>query len=380
MKLQCLLSNTMASQEIPERPKAEGQEGEGSAPSKGALKKAQKEKEKAEKAAKRKEQEQQERAKAEANDTAKELYGALPKDLASAGPAPCDINELTSVAPGGVFTIRARVHNARVQSAKLAFLVLRQRMETIQAVVAEGGGQGVSRQMVKWAGGINAESIVRVTGVVRHPKDPVHSTTLSKFEIHIERIYMVSEAAQQLPMQVKDAMRAPPEAGNQEEGQIDAEGTPIVTLNTRLNNRILDLRTPSNQAIFAINSGVCELFSRYMRQHGSVQVQTPKILGTATEGGSNVFTVGYFETKAFLAQSPQLHKQMCIAGDMKNVFEVAPVFRAENSNTHRHMTEVRKYLQDFAVPDANACSSLRALISRWSSRATTMKSLTSQKI
>lgn len=332
----------MASREISERPKAEGHEGEGSAPSKSALKKAQKEKEKAEKAAKRKEQEQQERAQAEANDTAKELYGALPKDPTSAGPPPCDITKLASVEPGSVITIRARVHNARVQSAKLAFLVLRQRTETVQAVVAEGGGQGVSRQMVKWAGGINAESIVRVTGVVKHPKDPVHSTTLSHLEIHIERIYMVSEAAQQLPMQVKDAMKAPPEAGSQEEGQTDAEGTPVVTLNTRLNNRILDLRTPSNQAIFTINSGVCELFSRYMRQHGSVQIQTPKILGTATEGGSNVFTVSYFETKAFLAQSPQLHKQMCIAGDMKSVFEVAPVFRAENSNTHRHMTEVRR--------------------------------------
>lgn len=338
----------MASQDIPERPKAEGLEAEGSAPSKNALKKAQKEKEKAAKAAKRKEQEQQERAKGEANDTAKELYGDLPKDIVSTGPPPRQFDKLTSMEPSTEITIRARVHNARVQSAKLAFLVLRQRTETIQAVVAEGGGQGVSRQMVKWAGGINAESIVRVTGVIKHPKDPVHSTTMSNLEVHIERIYIVSEAAQQLPMQVKDAMRAPPEAGSSEEGQVDAEGTPIVTLNTRLNNRILDLRTPSNQAIFAINSGVCELFCRYMRQHRSVQIQTPKMLGTSTEGGSGVFTVDYFETKAFLAQSPQLYKQMCIAGDMKSVFEVGPVFRAENSNTHRHMTEVRRNDQFFS--------------------------------
>lgn len=328
----------MSSKEIPERPKAEGVEGEGSAPSKNAVKKAQKEKEKAEKAAKRKEQEQQERAKAEANDTAKELYGDLPKD--GTGTSSCGID--SSLEPSTLVTITARVHNARIQSAKLAFLVLRQRTETIQAVVAEGGGQGISRQMIKWAGGINAESIVRVTGVIKHPKDPVHSTTMSNLEIHIERIYIISEAAQQLPMQVKDAMRAPPEAGHSEEGQVDAEGAPIVTLNTRLNNRILDLRTPSNQAIFAINSGVCELFCKYMRQHGSIQIQTPKMLGTSTEGGSGVFTIDYFETKAFLAQSPQLHKQMCIAGDMKSVFEVGPVFRAENSNTHRHMTEVRR--------------------------------------
>ncbi len=332
----------MASEELPNRPNPDSLESGGSAPSKNALKKAQKEKEKAEKAAKRKEQEQQDRAKAEANDTAKELYGNLPTDLSSAGPPSCSIEQLSSLEPDSVITLRARVHNARVQSAKLAFLVLRQRPETIQAVVAEGGGQGISRQMVKWAGGINAESIVRVTGVVKHPKDPVHSTSLSNLEIHIERIYMVSEAAQQLPMQVKDAMRAPPEAGSLEEGQVDAEGTPIVTLNTRLNNRILDLRTPSNQAIFAVNSGVCELFCKYMRQHGSVQIQTPKMLGAATEGGGGAFTVNYFDTKAYLAQSPQLYKQMCIAGDMKSVFEVGSVFRAENSNTHRHMTEVSR--------------------------------------
>lgn len=363
----------MASEEIPERPKHENTEGEGGKLSKNALKKAQKEKEKAEKAAKRKEQEQQERAKAEASDTAKGLYGNLPKDVDPKIASPIPIDRLASVEPDSVVTLQARVHNARVQSAKLAFLVLRQRFDTIQAVVAEGGdGQGVSRQMVKWAGGINSESVVRVTGVVRPPKDPVHSTTLSNLELHIERIYMISEAAQQLPMQVKDAMRAPPEASGAEEGQVDAEGAPVVTLHTRLNNRLLDLRTPSNHAIFAVNSGVVDLFCRYMRQHGSTQVQTPKMLGAATEGGSGVFTVGYFDTKAYLAQSPQLHKQMCIAGDMRSVFEVGPVFRAENSNTHRHMTEVSVLESTRCRPDT--CRSSRDSTSRWSSRIITTKS------
>lgn len=139
-------------------------------------------------------------------------------------------------------------------------------------------------------------------------------------------------------MQVKDAERPPPESN--EEGQVDSEG-PIVTLKTRLDNRVIDMQTEVNQAIFTISSAVEELFEEYMRKHGSRKFNTPKLLGAATEGGSDVFAIeNYFGRKAFLAQSPQLYKQMLIAGDCESVFEIGPVFRAENSNTHRHMTEV----------------------------------------
>ncbi len=78
-----------------------------------------------------------------------------------------------------------------------------------------------------------------------------------------------------------------------------------------------------------------------MRKHGSRKFNTAKLLGAATEGGSEVFEVNnYFGKQAYLAQSPQHHKQMLIAGDCESVFEIGPVFRAENSNTHRHLTEV----------------------------------------
>jgi aspartyl-tRNA synthetase len=70
-----------------------------------------------------------------------------------------------------------------------------------------------------------------------------------------------------------------------------------------------------------------------------IEIHTPKLLGAASEGGANVFTVTYFDRKAYLAQSPQLYKQMLIASDYERVFEIAPVFRAENSFTHRHLTE-----------------------------------------
>lgn len=307
---------------------------EGSAPSKNALKKAQKEKEKAEKKAARAAQEQQEKAASQTNDTAKGLYGQLPESESL--PELTKLSALSNQYHDEPITFQARVHNARVQSAKLAFLMLREQGKKIQAVVAEG--KAVSRQMVKWAGGIHINSVVLVTGVVEEPVVPVSSADIEKLEIRIERIYMVDEAAQQLPVQVKDLERPPPEGA--EEGQLDAEGAPVVTLATRLDNPTLNMQTSANQAIMKISSGVAKLFTEFMWQHDFTQIFSAKMQSTATEGGSGVFEVNYFGGKACLAQSPQLGKQMCIAGDLERVFEIGPVFRAENSNTHRHMTEV----------------------------------------
>ena len=70
-----------------------------------------------------------------------------------------------------------------------------------------------------------------------------------------------------------------------------------------------------------------------------VEIHTPKLIAGSSEGGANVFSLTYFGRKACLAQSPQLYKQMCVMGDFQRVFEIGPVFRAENSFTHRHMCE-----------------------------------------
>ena len=308
------------------------------APSKNALKKAQKDAEKAAKkaAAREKEAEQKATQQAQAGeDTAKNSYGEVPEDNVEV----THLKKLGKESVDKELTVIVRIHNSRSQSAKLAFLMLRQQGRTIQAVVA-ATGDAVSKQMVKWAVGLNINSFVRVTGLIKKPDPPVASASISNLEIHVTKIYLVSPAAEQIPMQVKDAERPPP--AQAEEGAVDAEGAPIVTLKTRLDNRVIDMQTECNQAIFTISSAVEGLFEEYMRKSGSRKFNTPKLLGAATEGGSGVFEVSnYFGKSAFLAQSPQLHKQMLIAGDCESVFEIAPVFRAENSNTHRHMTEVR---------------------------------------
>lgn len=352
------------------------------APSKNALKKAQKEKEKAEKkaAAKKAEQEKRQAQESQAEDTAKDNYGPLPPSDS----APVrHINSLSEKDVDVEVTLIVRIHNTRSQSAKLAFLMLRQQGKTIQAVVA-AAGENVSKQMIKWCIGINTNSVVRASGVIKKPDPPVASATLSTLELQVTRMYLISQAAEKIPMQVKDAERPPPEATGDEQAdgevQVDAEGAPIVTLKTRLDNRVLDLQTECNQAIFSVSSGVEALFEEYMRNSGARKFNTAKLVGAATEGGAEVFEVSnYFGRKAYLAQSPQFYKQMLIAGDCERVFEIGPVFRAENSNTHRHLTEVRTRTFPLRRPPTANCLSSRASTLKWSSTITTTKCSTLPK-
>ena len=108
-------------------------------------------------------------------------------------------------------------------------------------------------------------------------------------------------------------------------------------MKTRLDNRVIDLRTPAKQAIFRLQSAIGSLFREFLTKEGFIEIHSPKLIGGTSEGGSNVFNFTYFNRKACLAQSPQLYKQMCVMGDFQRVFEIGPVFRAENSFTHRHM-------------------------------------------
>ena len=110
-------------------------------------------------------------------------------------------------------------------------------------------------------------------------------------------------------------------------------------MKTRLDNRVLDLRVPATQSLFRLQSGVSTLFREFFHSKNFVEIHTPKLIGGASEGGANVFKLKYFDKEACLAQSPQLYKQMCIIGDMKGVYEIGSVFRAENSLTSRHLCE-----------------------------------------
>jgi len=110
-------------------------------------------------------------------------------------------------------------------------------------------------------------------------------------------------------------------------------------LDTRLNHRTLDLRKPAVRAVFELRTAVLAGFREAFLKRGFIEVETPKILRQGAEGGATLFGVDYFDARAYLAQSPQLYKQMLIGAGFERVFEIAPAFRAEPSDTVRHITE-----------------------------------------
>ncbi|WVQ72666.1 aspartate-tRNA(Asn) ligase [Cryptococcus sp. DSM 104548] len=225
------------------------------------------------------------------------------------------LQEVVQFPPGKRVAVRGRIHAQRDVSAHLNFVLVRQRGLVIQAVLSDDEG---SEHMVKWVQHLPDESIVQIVGVLREPPKPITSHVDTPLELRIEQIHLV-EASSLIPFNLAHGARP---------GQ-----------STRLNNRTLDLRHPTNQAIFKIRAKVLKVFRDTLDEMGFLEINTPKLQPAATESGAEVFRVNYFGRKAFLAQSPQLMKQMAISGDFGRVYEVGPVFRAENSNTHRHLTE-----------------------------------------
>ena len=124
-----------------------------------------------------------------------------------------------------------------------------------------------------------------------------------------------------------------------------------VNIDTRLDFRWLDIRNEKNMLARSVESCMQEGMREFLYKNNFTEIHTPKLIGTASESGSSVFEVKYFDDKAYLAQSPQFYKQMAIAAGMDRVFEVAPCFRAENSNTNRHATEFTSFDLEFSYID-----------------------------
>mmetsp|Transcript_25663 Transcript_25663/g.42206 ORF Transcript_25663/g.42206 Transcript_25663/m.42206 type:complete len:547 (-) Transcript_25663:249-1889(-) len=225
--------------------------------------------------------------------------------------------------------IRGRIHNSRAKG-KLCFIVLRQGSSTVQVVFSQG--DHTSKELIKYAAGLPKESIVDIFGLVTVAAQKIEKCSQQDVEVQGQKIYCVSSANPQLPFQIEDASR--PESAFEKDPSLVTVG-----MDTRLNNRVMDLRTPAKHAIFRLQSAVGTLFREFLLSHNFVEIHTPKLIAGTSEGGSAVFRLKYFQWDACLAQSPQLYKQMAVCGDLERVFEVAPVFRAENSDTHRHLTE-----------------------------------------
>lgn len=222
------------------------------------------------------------------------------------------IAELDRLPLGTEVNFRARISTQRQLSKNLDFLLFRDQTHTVQGVLSRE-----YLDMIRWVQKLNSESLVQVNGVLKAPPELVRSATHSGVEVEVHSIHLVNAAF----------------------GAPFTNYKPPETLRNRMTSRILDLRHPSNQALFRIRSMVTRQFRQTLEEQGFVEINTPKLQPAATESGAAVFKVNYFGRNAFLAQSPQLAKQSAVSADFGRVFEVGPVFRAENSNTHRHLTE-----------------------------------------
>jgi nondiscriminating aspartyl-tRNA synthetase len=167
------------------------------------------------------------------------------------------------------------------------------------------------------------ESTLQFTGEVALKRPPKvaegEPTPPPVYEILADSVTFIAKAEAPLPLGVTDTVH--------------------VELDTRLDNRFLDLRRAHVNAMFRLRGKVLEYGRRHLIEEGFVETHTPKIVATATEGGTDLFPMQYFETPAYLNQSPQLFKQLCMSGGLERVFEIGPAFRAEKHDTYRHLNE-----------------------------------------
>lgn len=205
---------------------------------------------------------------------------------------------------GQPVTLQGWVHNLRLLGGNLAFLMLRDRSGMVQCVLEGALAQPVA-----------TESVVTVSGrVVEAPR------AVGGVEVQAQSIQVLNAAESPLPFEI-----------NKKELKTGLEAL--------LDHRVISLRHPKAHAVFTIQSTLVGAFREYLSDQGFTQIFTPKIVTTGTEGGSNLFPIQYFEQKAYLAQSPQFYKQMMVGAGYERVFEIAPVFRAEEHNTSRHLNE-----------------------------------------
>jgi len=200
---------------------------------------------------------------------------------------------------------------ARRDQGGIKFLVVRDVTGTVQAIVTRQNGE-VFDEVAK----LTLESVIDLTGMIKEQKQAPGG-----FEIEIEALKVLS-VAEPLPIPVVEEKSG---------GEVDAA--------LRFDYRWLDLRKPEKLKIFKVWTALEKGFRKYFSDNGYVQVYSPSIMGTASEGGSEVFEVQYFDRKGYLAQSPQFYKQLAQSAGFEKVFMVGPVFRAEPSFTTRHMTE-----------------------------------------
>jgi len=215
-----------------------------------------------------------------------------------------DISELTTELIGKQVVLGGWIEDLR-KLGKMTFITLRD-VSGISQIIVKG-------ELNDTLGEINRQSVVRVKGIVQETK-----ARDFEFEVKAEELEVLAKAIHPLP--------------------IDPIGRLESNIDTRLNHRALDMRNQRTASIFKLRHHVLQSLRKTLTEKKFIEITTPKIIGSASEGGANLFSLDYFGKTAYLAQSPQLYKEQMTIG-LERVFEISNFYRAENSHTGRHLTE-----------------------------------------
>ncbi|MCL2769131.1 MAG: aspartate--tRNA(Asn) ligase [Solirubrobacterales bacterium] len=203
--------------------------------------------------------------------------------------------------------VRGWVNAVRDQK-RMQFVILRDETGMAQGVLEKGDEPSALNDAVS---ALTPESTVRVVGEVVEDE----RVKLGGLEVRLAELEVYSAADPELPV------------------------TPESSMDKRIDWRQVDLRRPDRRLIFEVQTTVEAAMREHWREQGFIEIHTPKLMGSASESGAELFRVDYFDRTAYLAQSPQFYKQMAMAGGFDKVFEIGPVFRANPSFTSRHDTE-----------------------------------------
>ena len=202
----------------------------------------------------------------------------------------------------------------------IAFVMIRDGTGHIQAFLKKDNMNEDSFASVQSA---SRESTIQISGLVAQKRPPKvadgEPTPPPEYEVQVESANILSMAGTPLPVGIIDEVN--------------------VGLDIRLDNRHLDLRRSHVNAMFQLRSKVLQYGREHLISEGFQEINSPKIIASASEGGTNLFPMMYFDTPAYLSQSPQLYKQLAVLGGLERVFEIGPAFRAEKHDTYRHLNE-----------------------------------------
>lgn len=218
-------------------------------------------------------------------------------------------SDVTSESDGKEVTLFGWIKEIRDLGA-VKFLILQDREGTIQLTIVKNRAE---EKVLRKTDLIQTQYCVAVKGTVKKT-----SMTKRGFEVIPREIKILGVAQHPLPL--------------------DVTGKTSALLDTRLNARVLDLCHEENRALWSVQSKALEALRQFLTDRGFIEVYTPRIISTATEGGAALFSIDYFDQEAYLAQSPQLYKEQ-LTLCFEKVFEIGPFFRAEASHTRRHLSE-----------------------------------------